>query len=117
MPFRSKDTLERWLAEFLAGGRSFPGTVEVLPQDGTDGGDTGLVVVGLKYAPTQVYMEPAAPGDPHWTVTFLAREVDTALDVTRLQLLAGELSLVSELCAHLQARSTAHVLEHGIAAA
>lgn len=117
MPFRSKDTLERWLAEFASGGQGFGGDVRVLPQDGSDGGDTGLVVVDLGNAPTQAYLEPAGPGDPHWTVTFLAREVDAALRIERLQALSDELRAVAELCRYLERRSAAHLEEHGTAAA
>ncbi|MCS5715737.1 hypothetical protein NVV95_14395 [Herbiconiux sp. CPCC 205716] len=105
MPYRTQEILSQWLEEFLAAGRRIDGLVEVLRQDGEDGADTGLVVIELANAPTTLYLEPVAPGDPRWAVTFLARDIDAARSSERVGALAAELAVVAELCRHLEARS------------
>lgn len=105
MPFRTQEILTQWLEGFLATGRAIEGTVEVLRQDGADGADTGLVVIELANAPTTLYLEPVAPGDPRWSITFLARDVDAARSPDRVSALAAELAVIAELCRHLEALS------------
>ncbi|MBF4572021.1 hypothetical protein ITJ64_05775 [Herbiconiux sp. VKM Ac-1786] len=105
MPFRSQEILSQWLEEFLAAGHRIEGAVEVLRQDGADGADTGLVVIDLSNAPTTLYLEPVAPGDPRWAITFLARDVDAARSPQRVAALAAELAVIAELCRHLESRS------------
>lgn len=112
MPYRSRDLLQSWLDEFLARGHSIAGAVAVLVQDGSDGGDTGLVVIDLAHAPTQVYLEPVAPGDPRWAVTFLAREAEAARSSDTVAALAAELAVVADLCRYFEAKSAAHA-RHG----
>lgn len=55
MPFRSKETLERWVDEFHAA-RKAGDLIKVVVQDGSDGGDTGLVVVPLADNTVSVFM-------------------------------------------------------------
>lgn len=112
MPFRSQALLEQWVAEFAAGGPDVEGVVEVLPQDGYGGADNGLIVVRLKHVPIDVWMQPVAPGDPHWETTFSRREVDLAMDVERLRGLAAEVTVAAELCAFLEQKSITHVETH-----
>jgi hypothetical protein len=109
VPFRSKATLERWLEEFLAQGGTLASPVSVLTQEGLDGLDTGLVVLDLLNAPTQVYMQPVAPDDASWAVTFLAREADASRTPESVAALAVELAAVAELCGYLELRSSAHL--------
>ncbi|WP_382303718.1 hypothetical protein [Herbiconiux sp. UC225_62] len=108
MPFRTKETLDRWVGEFEAAGHDVTGTVSVLDHDDEAGG-TGLVVVHLEHVPIDVYLEPRAPGDPHWNVTFTRRDVDVTMDAQRLAQLVAELTIASELCTFLEARSTEYV--------
>lgn len=112
MPFRSKETLERWVTDFGNQGRDIAGTVGVLDHDAEDGGDTGLVVVRLEQVPIDVYFEPLALGDPHWTVTFTSRDSDLTMDAPMLANLVIELGLASELCTYLEARSREHLATH-----
>ena len=85
------------------------GAFEVLRQDGTDGADTGLVVVRLKNARTDVYMQPVAPGDPHWEVAFGARPVEFSLDTQQVLALATELVAAASLCTFLERKSILHL--------
>jgi hypothetical protein len=112
MPFRTKETLERWVADFEARGHDVAGTIGVLDHDDEAGG-TGLVVVHLEHVPIDVYLEPLAPGDPHWTVTFTRRDVDVTMDAQRLAGLVAELTIASELCTYLEERSTEYVATGG----
>lgn len=112
MPFRSKETLERWLSDFEAQGHDVAGTVVVLDHDGDDGGDTGLVVVHLGDVPIDVFFEPLALGDPRWTVTFTSRDSDLTMDAPMLAKLVIELGLASELCTYLETRSREHIAAH-----
>ncbi|MFB2555641.1 hypothetical protein [Herbiconiux liangxiaofengii] len=112
MPFRSKEVLEAWLSEYDADGESVAGYAEVVVQDGSDGSDTGLIVIQLKNATTDVYMQPVALGDPHWEVTFTARERDLALDADGVLALSTELSSAARLCGFLERKSLEHVEAH-----
>ena len=57
MPFHSKNTLEHWVAEFIAA-RGAGEDVHVAIQEGHGGQDTGLVVMPLENAPNTVWIEP-----------------------------------------------------------
>ncbi|GAA2250378.1 protein-L-isoaspartate carboxylmethyltransferase [Herbiconiux moechotypicola] len=108
MPFRSKETLERWIADYAAD-HTDAAAFEVLRQDGSDGADTGLVVVRLEKATTEVYMQPVAPGDPHWEVVFGARADELSLDPQGVLDLAAELVATAALCTYLEGRSQQHL--------
>lgn len=107
MPFRSQQTLELWLEEFRALGYTIAGTIKVMEQDGEDGDNTGLVGVRLANAQTVTYVQPEAPYSPRWVVTMEARDEPVVLDSVGLMDLAAELTVVSALCAFLQAKSAA----------
>ncbi|MGN8553043.1 UNVERIFIED_CONTAM: hypothetical protein OHV15_10690 [Microbacterium sp. SLM126] len=109
MPFRSQQTLELWLEEFRSLGYTIAGTIKVMQQDGGDGDDTGLVGVRLANAETVTYVQPEAPYSPKWVVTMEAREQPVVLDSVELLNLAAELSVVSALCAFLQAKSAVYL--------
>lgn len=107
MNFRSKETLERWLADFREA-REAGDLIRVIIQDGSDGADTGLVIVPVKNSNVSIFMQPIAIGDAHWTVTL--EPIDDSLSLTSHQLhtLASELAVAAELCAYLEARSVGH---------
>ena len=107
MPFRSRETLEQWLEEFRTLGYPIAGAVKVMQQDGEDGANTGLVGVQLANADTVTYVQPDGPYSQRWVVTMEARDAAIDLDSAQLMNLAAELSMVSALCAFLQAKSAA----------
>jgi hypothetical protein len=109
VPFRTKELLEEWLAEFLIDAKTLPGELEVLRHEDLEGGDTGLVVVRLKNSGPYAYLEPAGPGQPGWQVTFAPRNNELTLDVARLLELAEELVVAAELCTFLETKSRAHL--------
>lgn len=105
MAFRSRRTLEAWIEEFLALGYPIAGSIRVMPQDGADGADTGLVGVRLAHASTITYVQPESPNAKRWVATMEARDEAVLLDSAELLSLAGELAVVSALCAFLQTKS------------
>lgn len=105
MPFHSKETLEHWVAEFIDA-RNAGDAIKVAVQDGSDGSDTGLVVVPLENAPYSVWIEPRESGDDlSWLV--IIEGTDGALELTSFDLnaLTHELQVAAELCAFLQEKS------------
>lgn len=117
MPFRSKEVLESWLAEYrpesAPSGPRIAEYADVAVQDGSDGSDTGLVVISLRNATTDVYMQPVALGDPRWEVTFAARDRDLALSTEDVVALSAELAAAAELCSYLERRSLEHLRSLG----
>ncbi|WP_405372806.1 MULTISPECIES: hypothetical protein [unclassified Microbacterium] len=104
MPFHSYDTLRRWLSEF-ADERADASFVKVVPQDGSDGSDTGLITVPLFNATTTVYMQP---NGSRWTTTIEPQPDETILGSDALHALAAELHMTGDLCAFLERRSADH---------
>lgn len=109
MSYRTKETLESWLDEFYTLGHAMAETLKVMPQDGSDGGDTGLVGITLMSARTITYIQPEPPGSTNWMITFEARESALQLDADDAMRLSAELAVVSELCRFLQTKSEAFV--------
>ncbi|WDG17006.1 hypothetical protein [Microbacterium sp. Clip185] len=107
MPFRSKATLETWLEEFHRS-REAGDLIRVAVQDGSEGADTGLVIVPLHNADISLYMEPIEVGDSRWRVTIEPQAEMTVLTSFEMQRLAAELSVAAELCAFLEAKSVGH---------
>jgi hypothetical protein len=105
MPFRSQDTLQTWLDEFRALGYPVAGSLRVIPQDGDDGANTGLVSVHLMNASTVTYIQPESVGSSRWVVTLEPRDTAVVLDAPRLLGLSSELAIASALCAFLQTKS------------
>lgn len=106
MPFQSRESLAAWLAEFDAPSR--PGVLapRVIEQDGSQGADTGLVVVQLSSA-VDVYIQPEMQGGTHWVVTIGSREEAHDLTSAQIATLAEEFAAVAELCAFLEEKSAA----------
>ncbi|MDO9398099.1 MAG: hypothetical protein Q7T71_16260 [Herbiconiux sp.] len=108
MPYRTKQTLEAWVAEFdarIARPAGSGAAVEVLRHAGDPGEDTGLIVVRLMNASTDVHLAPVAPGSPSWEVTFGPRSTFFSLDRDALRSLSAELALAADLCAFLELKS------------
>jgi hypothetical protein len=110
MPFRSKETLERWLTEFRSV-RKDGELIHVLIQDGEDGADTGLVIVPLVNVSTEIVMEPASVGDQQWLIRFEPRAEPFELTSIELHGLAAELSAAAALCEFPERKSIAHFEE------
>ncbi len=106
MPYRTKAVLEEWLQDFPAAGRDLLSHVAL--QDGSDGSDTGLVIVRLRNASTGVFFQPVGRGDARWEVTFEARMEDLSMNADQVASLSRELQLAAELCRHLEAKSREH---------
>jgi hypothetical protein len=108
MPFRNMETLESWLDEFRSQGYEVVGSVEVIPQDGDGGANTGLVTFNFANASTPTFVQPL-DGDPtRWVATMEPRDGSVVLDAPKLLELSSELALLSALCAFLQAKSEAY---------
>ena len=105
MPFRSLSTIESWIDEFHSMHPGHVGRVRVIPQDGDDRADTGLVVFELPNAPTVTYLQPDPGDDGRWTVTLESREDVITLGADQVATLAAALRLVSDLCGFLEAKS------------
>ena len=105
MPFRSQDTLQGWLDEFRALGYPIAGSLKVLPQDGDEGENTGLVAVHLRNATTVTYIQPESTGSHRWVVTLEPRDTAVILDAPALLGLSSELAIASTLCSFLQGKS------------
>jgi hypothetical protein len=107
VPYRTKAVLEEWLADF-------PHRADLLGhvalQDGSDGSDTGLVIVRLQYATTGVFIQPVGSGDVRWEVVFEARYDDLVSGADAVEALGRELVLAADLCRHLEAKSREHDL-------
>lgn len=104
MPFRSMSTLQSWLDEFEELGYPIAESAKVIPQDGEDGADTGLVVFQLVNAPTLAYLQPDMTA-LEWLVTMEARERPSTMNPAAVMNLAFELSVLSALGAFLQTKS------------
>jgi len=106
MPYRTQSLLQDWLDEFRAGGREVHGHVAL--QDGSDGRDTGLVIVRLVNATTEMFMQPVAPGEQQWEITLQARTHDSVVSPEQLEELSEELQRAAALCRFLQEKSAQH---------
>jgi hypothetical protein len=104
MPFRSMSTLQSWLEEFQALGYPIADAAKVIPQDGDDGADTGLVVFQLANAPTLAYLQPDMVA-LEWLVTMEAREAPSTMNPAAVMRLSYELAVLSALGTFLQTKS------------
>lgn len=74
-------------------------------QDGSEGADTGLVIVHLKNEYADIYMQPRGPDDPLWEATLTPRPQDVALTSYQLASVAAEFVVAGNLCTFLQFKS------------
>lgn len=109
MPFRSKETLEVWVGEFLQQGHAVPGELEVLTHDGGAGEDTGLIVMRFKNTSTEFYLQPVGPYRPEWEVIFEPRESANRASLAQVIGLAEEVTIAAALLAYLEGRSRGHI--------
>ena len=99
MPFRTIATLQSWVDEFAQERDPSLAAIRVIPQDGTDGEDTGLVAVRLPNSPTEIYIEPPSPGTgPEWTITFEPREQAVTLGARAVAKISEEVAVLAALC-------------------
>lgn len=108
MPYRSRETLQTWLREFVAG-RADGDLIKVVIQDDSWGDDGGLVVVPLRNASTTVYVRPPLGEDARWRVVFEPQLDEVALSAEETAALVTELGTAADLCGYLETRSATHV--------
>lgn len=104
-PPRSKELLESWVREFISQNSSNGMSIDVAVQDGSEGRDTGLVVVRLNHGGAEVFMQPTSLDSTEWETTLTARPGELTLSPYKLSSLASEVALASSLCAFLQFKS------------
>ena len=95
MPFRSIATLQSWVREFEQLNPEAPAAIRVIPQDGDEGADTGLVAMRVLNSPTEVYFEPPDPTQSEWTIVFEPREQPVQLTSSQVLVMAEGVSAVS----------------------
>ncbi len=104
-PARSKELLDKWVKEFISRTAAADLDAEVVAQDGSDGRDTGLVVVRLHHGSAEVYMQPITLDSTEWETTLTARPDELTLSPYQLAALASEVAVASSLCSFLQFKS------------
>lgn len=104
-PRRSREILQAWVDDYLAESGLNGARVDVVPQDGEDDLDTGLVIMRPKDSPLTVYMQPRAFDDPLWELTIPARDEDSTLSALELGAVAAVVLDAARLCTYLQFRS------------
>ncbi len=105
VPVRTKTLLEQWVAEFVEQGQSHGVEIKVAIQDGSEGLDTGLVIVHLQNAPADIYLQPRGIDEPEWEATLSARSEDLTLTPYAMAGLAAEVAFAGTLCTFLQFKS------------
>lgn len=104
-PPRSKELLESWVSHFVSENSARAMAIDVAVQDGSEGRDTGLVVVRLNYGGVEVFMQPTSLDSTTWETTLTARPGELTLSPYELSSLAAEVAVASNLCAFLQFKS------------
>lgn len=107
MPFRSGELLRTWVAEFESAHPPQNVTIRVIPQDGDEGADTGLVGVRLLNSPAEIYIEPPAVAEDEWIATFEPREEFVHLKTGQVVLMAEAVGELAAVCAFLQEKGRA----------
>lgn len=106
MPFRTRATLQSWVEEFNRQEHAGYHSVRVLPQDGAEGADTGLIAVRIPDSPTEIVIEPpSSTTGSEWSITFEPREQSVTLGATAVARIAEEVAMLAELCTFLQKKS------------
>jgi hypothetical protein len=104
MYFHSIDTLQSWVRDFEQS-HTFAGKIRIIPQDGTEGADTGLVAMRLAASPAEIYLEPPTEPGAEWSVVFEPREHEVRLSSAQLVSIAADVTALAQLCAHLQQKT------------
>ena len=114
MPYRTLAILQSWVDEFERRGDSGLGPIRVIPQDGSEGADTGLVAVQLPNSPTVIYLEPPPRGTAgKWSITFEPREQPVTLGADAMAEMSDEIGALAALCVFLQEKSVAFLTNYG----
>lgn len=100
-----KETLDRWLEEFLARGYLTSSEIRVLEQDDEQDPDAGLIVVDLSRANTISYLQPVTGGHGTWKVTMEPRESVIELGAADLVNLGHEVTVLGSLLCFLESQS------------
>src|SRR5689334_22125095 len=115
MSFHSFETLVSWVMEFERS-HTFAGEVRVIPQDGSDGADTGLIAMRLVNSPAEIYIDPPDGTRSEWSVVFEPPEAEVRLGSAQLVTIAADVTALAQMCAFLQAKtSSADVGGHDLA--
>ncbi len=85
------------MREFLAESAAHGMTIKVAVQDGSEGRDSGLVVVDLGNGGAEVYMQPASLDNTWWETTLTSRPGDLTLSPMKLAAIAAEVAVASDL--------------------
>jgi len=113
MPFRTLATLQSWVDEFDEHNPAHVNSIRVIPQDSSEGADTGLVAVRIPDSPTEIYLEPPSPETgPEWTITFEPREQPVTLGSHAVERMAEQVAVIAALCGFLQAKSDAFLAQY-----
>lgn len=106
MPFRTIAILQSWVDEFNRRDHAPLSSIRVIPQDGSEGADTGLVAVRIPNSPTEIYIEPPSSGGAvEWSITFEPREEPVTLGASAVDQIAQQVTALAELCRFLQTKS------------
>jgi len=108
MPYRSFTTLQAWVAEFTAA-RGCGDLFKVIPQDGSDGADTGLIVIPIHGETTTAYLEPSTDGASRWCIQFEPRSRPAVMSGAEVRAMASQLQLAAELCDYIEQKSVEHM--------
>ena len=104
-PARTRPLLQTWAEEFIKLSSSDPVRIKVAIQDGSDGRDTGLVLVHLDEGAGEIYMQPTGIDEVTWEITLTARPQDLTLSPYRMSVITSQLNFATNLCAFLQFKS------------
>ena len=108
MPYRTLEMLQAWVDEFCAQtGRAE--LFKVIPQEGMDGADTGLIVVPIHGETTTAYLEPSSEGASRWRIQFEPRTRQAMMCAEEVRDVAVQLHLAAELCDFIEQKSDAHL--------
>ncbi|TDN87726.1 hypothetical protein [Microbacterium sp. BK668] len=114
MPFRTMAVLQSWVDEFAQQEQPMLSSIRVIPQDGDEDADTGLVAVRIPDSPTEIYIEPPTPATgPEWSIMFEPREQAVTLGASAVATISAEVAALADLCAFLQRKSEAFLRQDG----
>lgn len=104
-PLHRLETLQQWVADFVAEGNTNGANVNAVAHHGEDDESTGLVVMHLRHADALVYMQPRGFDNPLWEMTLTARDSDATMPPSQMAALGAEVVVAANLCTYLQYRS------------
>jgi hypothetical protein len=99
--------LQLRVEEFKQQGHPLRAATRVIPQDGGDGADTGVVAVHVMDSPTEIYVEPPVADRSTWSIMFEPREQPVRIDSGQLEAMSSDLGTLARWCAFLHAKAEA----------